>query len=285
MTDLRNSTAATVMIGPFVDVNGAALTALTIAAADIRLQKHNAAGFVNKNSGGATHVEGGFYSIDLDTTDTNGIGRLMGHVNATGAIPLAFSFMVLPTAQYDWEYGSGTLQGQTASTPIHSGTATAGSANTLTLAAGASAVTDAYRGSLLETSVSTPRYITAYNGTTKVATVDRAFDAVPTTPTYSVTKFGPDIGSVTAIQTGLATSAELTAAVAPLATSAALTTVGNYVDTEVAAILAAVDTEVSAIKAKTDQLIFTKANELDANIQSVNGVTVVGNGAGTPWGP
>lgn len=72
---------------------------------------------------------------------------------------------------------------------------------------------------------------------------------------------------------------------AGLATAAALSTVAGYVDTEVAAILAAVDTEVAAIKAKTDSLTFTKALELDVNIQSVNDVTVVGNGAGTPWGP
>lgn len=78
--------------------------------------------------------------------------------------------------------------------------------------------------------------------------------------------------AVTEIQTGLATAA-------------ALSTVAGYVDTEVAAILAAVDTEVAAIKAKTDSLTFTKALELDVNIQSVNDVTVVGNGAGTPWGP
>jgi hypothetical protein len=57
------------------------------------------------------------------------------------------------------------------------------------------------------------------------------------------------------------------------------------VDTEVAAILAAVDTEVAAIKAKTDSLTFTVANVLDANIQRINDVTVLGDGAATPWGP
>lgn len=41
---------------------------------------------------------------------------------------------------------------------------------------------------------------------------------------------------------------------AGLATAAALTTVDDFLDTEVAAILAAVDTEVAAIKAKTDNL-------------------------------
>lgn len=42
--------------------------------------------------------------------------------------------------------------------------------------------------------------------------------------------------------------------------------------------------DVGAIKAKTDSLTFTKALELDTNIQSVNGVTVNGDGAGTPMG-
>lgn len=63
------------------------------------------------------------------------------------------------------------------------------------------------------------------------------------------------------------------------------------------AILAAVDTRlptasytapdnasVTAIKAKTDSLTFTKALELDANLKSVNSVTVNGDGAGTPMG-
>jgi hypothetical protein len=57
------------------------------------------------------------------------------------------------------------------------------------------------------------------------------------------------------------------------------------VDTEVASILAAVDTEVAAIKAKTDSLTFTVANVLDANIQRINDVAVLGDGGATPWGP
>ena len=60
-----------------------------------------------------------------------------------------------------------------------------------------------------------------------------------------------------------------------VATAANLATLTGYVDTEVA-----------AIKAKTDSLTFTVAGQVDANIQSVNDVTVNGNGsAGTPWGP
>jgi hypothetical protein len=47
-----------------------------------------------------------------------------------------------------------------------------------------------------------------------------------------------------------------------------------------------IDTEVAAIKAKTDQLTFTNANQVDANIQAVNDTNLTGNGsAGNPWGP
>lgn len=59
----------------------------------------------------------------------------------------------------------------------------------------------------------------------------------------------------------------------------------NYplLDTEIAAILAAVDTEIAAIKTQTDKLTFTVANVLDANIQYINDTQVVGDGAATPW--
>ena len=44
--------------------------------------------------------------------------------------------------------------------------------------------------------------------------------------------------------------------------------------------------EVTAIKAKTDSLVFTVAGQVDSNIQSVNDVTVTGNGQpGNEWGP
>ena len=56
--------------------------------------------------------------------------------------------------------------------------------------------------------------------------------------------------------------------------------------TNLATLTGYVDTEVAAIKAKTDSLTFTVAGQVDANIQSVNDVTVNGDGsAGTPWGP
>ena len=62
---------------------------------------------------------------------------------------------------------------------------------------------------------------------------------------------------------------------AGLATAAALTTVDDFLDTE-----------ITAIKAKTDSLTFTVAGQVDANIKSVAGTTVTGVGSeADPWGP
>jgi len=48
----------------------------------------------------------------------------------------------------------------------------------------------------------------------------------------------------------------------------------------------AVQGDVTGIKGKTDSLTFTKAGEVDANIQSVNDISVTGDGEeGTEWGP
>jgi hypothetical protein len=96
----------------------------------------------------------------------------------------------------------------------------------------------------------------------------------------SVGAMAANVLTATAINADAFTAAKFAADVTTelqsgLATAAALSTVAGYIDTEVA-----------AIKAKTDSLTFTVAGQVDANIQSVNDVTVNGNGsAGTPWGP
>ncbi len=44
-----------------------------------------------------------------------------------------------------------------------------------------------------------------------------------------------------------------------------------------------IDSEVGAIKTKTDSLTFTVAGQVDANIQRINDVAIVGDGSGTPF--
>ena len=45
------------------------------------------------------------------------------------------------------------------------------------------------------------------------------------------------------------------------------------------------NTSITAIKTQTDKLTFTVANQLDANVQYVNDVALIGDGSATPWGP
>lgn len=81
--------------------------------------------------------------------------------------------------------------------------------------------------------------------------------AVIAADAFTAAKFAADV--TTELQSGLATSAALTTIASYIDTEVAsilsiVTTIAGYLDTEIAAILAAVDTEVAAIKAKTDNL-------------------------------
>jgi hypothetical protein len=108
MMILRQSTASqAVLIGPFLDSTDGvtAETSLTINAADVRLSK-NGANIVGKNSGGGTHDENGWYTITLDATDTNTVGRLQLHVAAAGALPVWLECHVLEEAIYDALFGA-----------------------------------------------------------------------------------------------------------------------------------------------------------------------------------
>lgn len=92
-------------------------------------------------------------------------------------------------------------------------------------------------------------------------------------------------GSVGSVASGGITAASLAADCITAAKVAADVTTEIQSGLATAANLATVDTVVDAIKAKTDSLTFTVAGELDSNIQSVNGVALIGDGSTTPWGP
>ncbi|MCK4444174.1 MAG: hypothetical protein KAW09_06500, partial [Thermoplasmata archaeon] len=75
---LKQSTAITLKIGPFIDDTDGktAETGLTIAQADVRLSK-NGGNIAQKNEAtSCTHDELGVYGCPLDTTDTGTLGRL-----------------------------------------------------------------------------------------------------------------------------------------------------------------------------------------------------------------
>jgi len=103
MNILKQSTAATVKLGPFIDDSDGktAETALTIAQADIRLSKNGGDFAQTNNTAGATHDENGYYDIPLNATDTGTLGRLRVAVSKSGALPVWQDFLVVTANVYD----------------------------------------------------------------------------------------------------------------------------------------------------------------------------------------
>lgn len=102
---LRQSTAAKVIVGPFVDETDGftAETGLTLAAMDdAELVKHGSASVVDISGRTFTHIQGGQYALDLSTSDTDTLGRVRIFFRDAGtARPLAMDFMVVPAQVYD----------------------------------------------------------------------------------------------------------------------------------------------------------------------------------------
>lgn len=101
MRVLRQSTAVSFAIGPFVDSGNVPVTSLTIAAADVRLKKGSAAWASKNEASASAHQENGFYHCSLNTTDTNTQGSMRMAVNKSGAQVVWEDFMVLSQATYD----------------------------------------------------------------------------------------------------------------------------------------------------------------------------------------
>lgn len=106
---LKQSTAATLKLGPFVDDTDGktAETGLSIAQADIRLAKAGGDFAQSNNVAGATHDENGYYDVPLDTTDTNTLGRLRVAVSKSGALPVWQDFVVVAANVFDSLVGGG----------------------------------------------------------------------------------------------------------------------------------------------------------------------------------
>jgi hypothetical protein len=100
---LKQSTAVTIVLPRFVDSTdgNTAETALTISQADVRLSK-NAGAFAQKaETSSCTHLENGFYSCALNTTDTNTLGLLTVGVAESGALSVERTYLVVPANWYD----------------------------------------------------------------------------------------------------------------------------------------------------------------------------------------
>ncbi len=115
MRDLRQSTAATITIGPLTDSAGDPLTSLTIQKADLRLKKNGgdaaaASADQGASDAGAPHDELGAYDGSVNTTDTNTLGHLRVIVRESGQIVAWEDFNVLPAQVWDSLYSTDLLQ-------------------------------------------------------------------------------------------------------------------------------------------------------------------------------
>jgi len=104
---LRQSTAQTIRIGPFIDDTDfvSEEVSLTISAADIRLSKDG--GNMVSCSVGGTHDEVGYYSVALGTGDTDTVGTLDIMVSETGTLFVKHQYYVVEEAVYDAMLASG----------------------------------------------------------------------------------------------------------------------------------------------------------------------------------
>ena len=112
MPYLKQSTAVTLKLGPFVDSSDGNTeeTALTINAADVKLSKNGGTFAAKNDSNAASHDANGWYAVNLDATDTNTAGILTVYIHVSGALPVWREYIVLPANVYDSLFSTDKLQ-------------------------------------------------------------------------------------------------------------------------------------------------------------------------------
>ena len=100
---LKQSTAITLRIGPFLDSTDGNTqeTALTIAQADVVLSKAGGAFAAKNDATSCTHDTKGYYSCPLNATDTGTLGMLKLAVHVAGALAVWHTFQVVTAAEWD----------------------------------------------------------------------------------------------------------------------------------------------------------------------------------------
>lgn len=196
------------------------LTAAQIATGifqDTTAGDFTVAGSIGKSlftSGNAPGVAGGLALVGSNvgtvTSVSGSVGSVTGNVggNVTGSVG-SIAAGGISNASFAADTGKVT---------VRSGTAQAGAATTITLDAGASATTNYYINDIIYltggTGAGQARFCTAYNGTTKVATVQSAWATDPdATTTFAIIPFDsiPGATAPTAAQVATAVWQDLTA--------------------------------------------------------------------------
>lgn len=106
---LKVSTTTTISVGPFLDKTDG-ITEETSLSVVVELSK-NGGVFAARNSATAiTHDAEGWYRVELNTTDTNTLGRLVVKAHdSANHLPVWHEFMVMSANVFDSAFGSGSL--------------------------------------------------------------------------------------------------------------------------------------------------------------------------------
>lgn len=252
MQFLKQSTACTIMFGPFVDktdgvtleVGAGIITSIDHATTGIFLSKAGGAAAIRHQSVTASVLDAyGMFNVTLDATDTNTVGTLdVLMAEAATFLPVHKSFMVLPANVYDSLMGTDLLD-----------------ISMVQIGGVAQSATDLK--DLADTGYDPSTHKVAGVVLTDTCTVNtdmRGTDSAALASAYTSTRAGylDELAAANLITDVANVKSDTTAILEDTGTTlpGTLSTIAAYIDTEVAAILAAVDTEVAAIKAVTDAL-------------------------------
>jgi hypothetical protein len=254
---LREDTASqAVSIGPFLDpADGTAEGGLTIDAADVRL-KVNGGADAAKNSGGCTHDINGMYDCTFDATDTATVGRLNVSICEAGAVCVRQNFQVVEEAIFD----ACCVAAATGAVTVASGGIAAAA-----FAAGAIDASAIAADAIGASEIAANALTTAEIATGAISSDEVADDSI-------------DAGAIAAAAIGaseLATDAIGAAEIASAAIAA---------DELATDAIGAAEIATGAIDAAATAADFSTEVQ-DADVESINGVTINGDGAGTPFGP
>src|SRR5690349_22828060 len=101
---LKQSTATTLLVGPFLDETDGktAETTLTLSQSDCLLWKEGGTTLAQKNeSTSCTHRSNGLYTCPINSTDTNTLGILTISIHESGALPIRQDYYVVPANVFD----------------------------------------------------------------------------------------------------------------------------------------------------------------------------------------
>lgn len=203
MQEILQNTTCRVMLKAYASSDH--LSAATSLTLPVVISKNGAA-FGNPHAGtvNASEISSGWYYVDLDTNDTNTAGPLVVRATAASTDDVERTFVVvpatnrgmtalpnvaaganggLPTADASNQVKANVTAINGVAAAISDGTAQAGDSTHITLASSASAVANAYVDRTVTlvagNGVGQSRIISAYDASSHVATVHRAWDSNP----------------------------------------------------------------------------------------------------------